>query len=349
MPPPKSIINRFLVVNAGMATKFTASAPGQIFFFGEHSVVYGKPAIGAAIGLRTSVTAENPNGNNNLIRIKSENFGSFEGTVCEDGSIKTKREGDFGKLMYSVRTVEHFFRRFGVSDGVTLSISSQVPTKSGMSSSTALLVSELAALGAAFGVGIKKEEFFELAIPIQKEIHGGRASGTELIPSIYGGFVEVVSGKPTPLKMDTKAADLVIGDTGIPMSTAVMVKQVAALKARHPAILDKIFDDMALVAEDGKRALMAGDLKKVGELMNVNQGLLSAIGVSGPELESLIFAARSAGALGAKLSGGGGGKCMVALCPPGRKTQVANAINRTGGRAIITEIGAPGLEVKAVQ
>ncbi len=331
-----------------MATKFTASAPGQVFFFGEHSVVYGKPAIGAAIGLRTSVTAEKPNGSNNLIRIKSENFGSFEGTVGGDGSIKTKREGDFGKLMYSVKCAEHFFRKFGIAGGVTLSISSQVPTKSGMSSSTALLVSELAALGAAFGVGIKKEEFFELAIPIQKEIHGGRASGTELIPSIYGGFVEVVSGKPTPLKMvDTKAADLVIGDTGIPMSTAVMVKQVAALKARHPAILDRIFDDMALIAEDGKRALMAGDLKKVGELMNVNQGLLSAIGVSGPELEELIFAARSAGALGAKLSGGGGGKCMVALCP-GRKSQVASAINRAGGRAIITEIGAGGLEVKAV-
>ncbi len=327
-------------------TKFLASAPGQIFFFGEHSVVYGKPAIGAAIGLRTKVTAEKRG--DNLVRIRSENFGNFEGTVGGDGSIKTKREGDFGKLMYSVKCAEHFFRRFSVFGGVNLSISSQVPTKSGMSSSTALLVSELASLGAAFEVGIKREDLFELAMPVQREIHGGKASGTELIPSIYGGFVEVVSGKPTPLKMDTKAADLVIGDTGIPMSTAVMVKQVAALKARHPAILDKIFDDMALIAEDGKRALMAGDLKKVGELMNINQGLLSAIGVSGPELEELIFAARSAGALGAKLSGGGGGKCMVALCP-GRRTQVAHAINRAGGRAIVTEIGGPGLEVKAAQ
>lgn len=325
--------------------RFLASAPGQVFFFGEHSVVYGKPAIGAAIGLRTKVTAEKRS--DNLVRIRSENFGNFEGTVGGDGSIRAKKEGNFGKLMYSAMCAGHFFRKFGISGGVDVSISSQVPTKSGMSSSTALLVSELAALGAAFDVGIKREDFFELAMPVQREIHGGKASGTELIPSIYGGFVEVVSGKPTPLKMDTKA-DLVIGDTGMPVSTAVMVGKVAALKARHPVLMDKIFEEMALVAEDGKRALIAGDLKTVGELMNINQGLLSAIGVSGPELEELIFAARSAGALGAKLSGGGGGKCMVALCP-GRKAQVASAINRAGGRAIITEIGAYGLDVKAIQ
>ncbi len=321
--------------------KFLASAPGQIFFFGEHSVVYGKPAIGAAIGLRTKVTAEK--GDDNLVRIKSDNFGNFEGEVKGDGLIRPQREGDFGKLMYSVKCAEHFFRRFGISGGVNLSVSSQVPTKSGMSSSTALLVSEFAALGAVFGVSIRREDFFDLAMPIQREIHGGKASGAEIIPSVYGGFVEVIGGRPTPLKMDTKA-DLVIGDTGIPMSTAVMVKHVAALKAKHPAILDDIFESMALVAEDGKRALMVGDLEKVGELMNINHGLLSAIGVSGPELEELVFAARYAGAFGAKLSGGGGGKCMVALCP-GRKAQVASAINRAGGRAIITEIGGPGLEV----
>lgn len=325
--------------------KFTASAPGQVFFFGEHSVVYGKPAIGAAIGLRTRVTAERRK--DNLVRIRSENFGNFEGRVNRDGSIRPNREGDFGKLKYAVKTVEHFFRRFGTTGtGVELSISSQVPPRSGMSSSTALLVSELAALGAAFDAGVKREGLFELAIPIQREIHGGAASGTEIIPSVYGGFVEVASGKPAPLKMDTKA-DLVVGDTEIPVSTAAMVRKVAALRARHPAILDKIFDEMATVAEEGKRALMGGNLEKVGELMNVNHGFLSAIGVSGPELESLIFAARSAGALGAKLSGGGGGKCMVALCP-GRKAHVASAINRAGGRAIVTEIGGPGLEISVV-
>lgn len=319
----------------------TASAPGQIFFFGEHSVVYGRPAIGAAIGLRTKVTVEKRS--DALVRIRSGNFGNFEGLVNGDGSIKPKREGDFGKLKYQVRTAEHFFKKMSVSGGVDMSIISDVPVRSGMSSSTAVLISELAALGAAFGIEIKKEDYFGLAIPVQKEIHGGVASGTELITSIYGGFVEVVSGRPAPMDMKMEA-DIVIGDTGIPMSTAVMVNGVAALLKRHPDLLGKIFDGMALVVVEGKKAMMQGDMARVGELMNVNQGLLSAIGVSGPELERLIFSARRAGALGAKLSGGGGGKCMVALCP-GRKAQVASAINRAGGRAIVTGIGGPGLEV----
>lgn len=318
------------------AAKAVASAPGQIFFFGEHAVVYGKPAIGAAIGLRTTVEAKKRS--DDRINVFSDKLGECSGTFL-NRRIVAKNVGEDMQLV--LKTVESFLNEFGERRGVDLEIKSKIPIKSGMSSSSAFLVSTYAACSLVYGHRLKLKDYFGLLIRLQKEIHGGKASGTELIPSVYGGFVEVKDRKPAPAKIDFQA-DIVIGDTMVPMSTAKMVQRVAEMREKHKKLYDDIFEGIGFVVNEGREAMVKNDVKRVGELMNINQGLLHALGVSSEKIEKLIFASINAGALGAKISGGGGGKCIVALAP-GRVYEVAEAIDKAGGQGIKTDIGGEGL------
>jgi len=104
-------------------------------------------------------------------------------------------------------------------------------------------------------------------------------------------------------------------------------------------VLNRIIDNMGDIGLRAKKALEENDFETVGQLMNINQGMLYGEGVSSLILEKLIFAAKEAGALGAKISGAGVGDNMIALVSEENKQAVADAINAAGGKALIAEIG----------
>jgi mevalonate kinase len=135
--------------------------------------------------------------------------------------------------------------------------------------------------------------------------------------------------------------EIVIGSTGKVANTKAMVEGVAERKDKNPAKYDPIFEQAENIAVAGRRALEAYDLKKVGELMNENHRLLQEIGVSSKELDMLVDLAHKQGAFGAKLTGGGGGGCVVALTP-GKELQgkVLSAIKSLGLEVLSTRIGA---------
>ena len=126
---------------------------------------------------------------------------------------------------------------------------------------------------------------------------------------------------------------VVIACSHTPGLTREQVARVHARRERFPERLDAVFDEMDALSRDGAAALRAGDHDRLGELMNINQGLLNAIGVSTAELEGMVELARAAGAAGAKLTGGGGGGSIVALCP-GRVRPVRDALEAAGYRTI---------------
>ncbi len=134
--------------------------------------------------------------------------------------------------------------------------------------------------------------------------------------------------------------EIVIGSTGKVANTKAMVEGVAERKKANPAKYDPLFKQAETLAIEGRKALEAGDLRRVGELMNENHRILQEIGVSSKELDLLVDMARKEGALGAKLTGGGGGGCMVALTP-GKELQdrVANTFKNAGYEFIATKIG----------
>lgn len=137
---------------------------------------------------------------------------------------------------------------------------------------------------------------------------------------------------------------LVIGNTGIHAPTSKQVEKVADMLKNNPERVKEI-ETIGLIAKRGIKSLLMGDYESVGRAMSENQLMLQSIGVSSPELEDLIRAA-SPSSLGAKLTGAGGGGCMVALTRDPKAT--SEAIELAGGRTIISSFGAKGLELETV-
>jgi mevalonate kinase len=281
------------------------SAPGKIFLFGEHAVVYGEPAIACAIELRTSVR------------------------VREGKKSKITSPYVFGAVKKISELVEF--------EGVDIDIRSDIPTGSGLGSSAAVTIATLFALNLEFDVGLSKEDVAHLGHEVEREVQGA-ASLTDTFVSTMGGVIFLPSCK----RLNSLNCGIVIGKTGLTSSTKKIVGQVSRLKDRHSDIIQPIFHIIGKLAKKGEYLVEKRDYKNIGELMNVNQGLLESLGVGSPELSKQIYAARKAGALGAKITGAGGGGCMVALVDVDEMEEVASAIESVGGRVIytkVTEIG----------
>jgi mevalonate kinase len=139
-----------------------------------------------------------------------------------------------------------------------------------------------------------------------------------------------------------KSFTIVIGDTGIQSPTAVAVGELRRLWQEDPARYEMLFDAVGVIAQAARRSIESGKLEQLGQLMNENQALLMEMGVSCPELDRLVTAARSAGALGAKLSGGGRGGNMIALVQSEKAAEVADALTLSGAvRTISTTVRQP--------
>jgi len=139
---------------------------------------------------------------------------------------------------------------------------------------------------------------------------------------------------------------LVVGYSGVKADTSTLVRGVAARRAAAPQETDRLFDESAILVEAGRQALQAGDFATLGSLFDQAQELLVRLGVSTPRLEALIAAAREAGAWGAKLSGAGGGDCLIALVPAARRQAVEAAIVAAGGELVAVRPGEPGARVE---
>jgi len=293
----------------------TCSAPGKIYLFGEHAVVYGEPAIACAIELRTHVSAERYD----AIRIKSD-----IGTTGLDYVVHPY--------------VSSAIKKLGLPP-VSLEITSDIPVGSGLGSSAAVTVAALSAINIEFDLGYDNEDIAEMAHGIEKQVQGA-ASPTDTFVSTFGGVVEIPSRK----RLDILECGVVIGNTNkgaSPKKTAKLVKQVAMLKEKYPDVIDPIIRTIGSFAKHGERMLLEKDYISLGRLMNINHGLLDSLGVSTRELSALVYAARNAGAYGAKLTGAGGGGCMVALTDS--TDNVASAIQDAGGQAMISKFTGGGV------
>jgi len=149
--------------------------------------------------------------------------------------------------------------------------------------------------------------------------------------------------KPLDVKEDFP---LVIGNTGVERSTKTQVSKVRSLKDKYPQIVEPMLRTAREIVLRAMEALKEGDLETLGELMNINHALLYGLGVSDESLEWLINAARKAGALGAKLTGAGGGGCMVALANRDRVENVLEAVQRAGGNAFIARKTDEGVRIE---
>jgi len=321
-----------------------ASAPAKIILLGEHFVVYGEPAIVLAIDKRAYAKAEIRS--DKKLHVRSLNL-NLEG-YFENKSFKAE-QGDPKEAKSKFEPIrlvaEKVLEKQGENIGLDIEINSTVPVAAGLGSSAAVAAAVTAAVGALLNLEMSREDVFRITYEAEKIVHG-TPSGIDPAISTFGGallFQMDTGFKPLDVVMDIP---LVIGNTGIERSTRFQVEKVRNLKEKYTQIMDHMLWAAREIVLRAVTALKENDLGSLGELMNINHALLYGVGVSDESLEWLINAARKAGALGAKLTGGGGGGCMIALSTNTKLQQVLEAIQRAGGVPFIAKKTDEGVRVE---
>jgi mevalonate kinase len=321
-----------------------ASAPAKVILFGEHFVVYGEPAIVLAIDKRAYAKAELREDKRLYLRSLNLNVAGF----FDNGSFKVE-EGNLKEAKTKLEplkcAVEKVLEIYGEKVGLSIEVNSTVPVAAGLGSSAAVAAAVAAAVGALLNVKMSKEDVFRIAYEAEKIMHG-TPSGVDPAISTFGGAMlfQIDTGfKPLDVKADFP---LVIGNTGVERSTKTQVSKVRSLRDKYPQIVELMMRTAREIVLRAVEALKEGDLETLGELMNINHALLYGLEVSDESLEWLINAARKAGALGAKLTGAGGGGCMIALANKDKVENVLDAVQRAGGNAFIARKTAEGVRIE---
>jgi mevalonate kinase len=303
-----------------------ATAPGKIILFGEHAVVYGRPAIAVPV---TEVRAKAS------LQASDSDF-KIVASDLDRTYLLAEAEPD-DPLATIVQITLNYLDQ--VAPEATLHITSTIPLGRGLGSGAAVSTATVRVLGQFFDNAFLPEEVSNLVYEVEKLYHG-MPSGIDNTVVAFGQPVYFVKGKAIRRMQVQCPLTLVIGDTGLVSPTHRAVGDLRCRWQAEPERYEGYFDEIEVIVEQAKVAIEQGrlGLPAFGKLLNENQELLQALGVSSPELEQLIGAARRAGALGAKLSGAGWGGNMIALVPP--QPEVISAVTKA-----LIEAGATGVIV----
>lgn len=303
----------------------TSTAPGKIILFGEHAVVYHRPAIAVPVqSLRTRVViTADPLATPGTIHIEAPaiNLNSdILDLVPED---------------HLVLTITNIMKEIGITyiPACNIRISSTIPVAAGLGSGAAASVALIRAFSTFLGKPFPDDLVNKLAFEIEK-IHHGTPSGIDNTVITYNMPVYFQYGQPLQKFQIKLPFTILIADTGVPSKTAITVRKVRQGWEQSPEKFENIFDEIAEITNQGKHAIEIGNILALGKLMDQNQILLQAIGVSSAEIGILIDAAKQAGAIGAKLSGGGGGGNIIALVDEESAKNVGKALLEAGAKHV---------------
>ncbi len=325
----------------------TASAPGKVYLFGEHAVVYGEPAVPCAIGLRAQVTAQR---RDEGLRIHAGDL-SIDGFTVEytgDGSehpdidvADSLVEAAMGYIDEAVEQVRDAADE--PNAGFDITIESDIPLGAGLGSSAAVAAAAIEAGSRELGVELAREEIAERAYQVEYAVQEGQASRADTFCSTMGGAVRVEGENCR--RIDAPDLPFVIGYDGGAGDTGALVAGVRELRETYDFAADTV-EAIGDIVRQGEQALAAEDIQEIGSLMDFNHGLLSALGVSSRTLDSMVWAARDGDALGAKLTGAGGGGCIVAL---DETPETLTALEYTPGceEAFRAELDTDGVRVES--
>lgn len=306
----------------------TASAPGKIILFGEHAVVYGRPALAVPVTEVQATTTVWP--------------GAGPGVWIEAPDINLR--SDLSRLSPEhplAAAINGVFSSLGVTahPPLAIHINSTIPVASGLGSGAAVSVAVIRALSEFLGQPLTNERVSALAYEVEK-LHHGTPSGIDNTVITYARPVYFVKGRPIETFRVGAPFTLVIADTGIPAPTKESVGDVRKLWEADKGKWEKVFDEIGGIAKTAREKIVNGTWKELGLLMDANHALLQELAVSSPELDRLVEAGRRSGALGAKMSGGGRGGNMIALVEKENAPAVAEALKSAGAkRTIATQVG----------
>ena len=303
---------------------------GKVILYGEHFVVHGVPGIVSAID--STADAE------------VKKIGKGITVIDERKGAKGYTEK---KRVQQKESIQRMLKTMGINPekaSLEIWLGGNLPSFSGIGASAASSVAIARAITEEFEMNLSDERINEVAYEAEKA-YAGTPSGIDNTAATYGGliwFKRNLSGGANTIERLTirQPVEIVIGNTGIVADTKEMVAGVAERKKRNPEKYNALFEQAEKLAFTARKALEEFDLREVGKLMNENHRLLQEIEVSCRELDYLVHLAGEQGAFGAKLTGGGGGGCMVALTPTKELQEaVATTMEKEGFKVLKTKIG----------
>jgi mevalonate kinase len=276
------------------AASYEGRASGKVILFGEHAVVYAVPGIAAGIERGAHATARRaPEGARASLTLSGR---------------RHEPESDLGRALAALLSTLPELAALDVQ------ASADIPPGGGLGCSAALGVAIARAAERASSGGNEPDAatVIERALAWERVFHGN-PSGIDTAAAAMGTFLMFERGVGTRPLSSPSDVWLAIGHSGAGASTKVMVEGVARIRERKPDMFDKFLGGVGAIVQNAKLAIDAGDARAIGQLMDMNQMLLAGVMVSTDTIESMCASARAAGALGAKLTGSGGGGCVIAL------------------------------------
>ena len=332
--------------------KVVASAPGKVTLFGEHAIVYGYPAIVTAIGRRVWVTAESRS--DDAVVIAALDL-RVPGVVVTYRGNDVIIGTDYGKTLSAVaylrKAIEITSEYLGARGGVNLTVRSEMPVGAGLGTSAAVSVATIAAYSKVLGYELRRDEIARLGWEVEKAVQG-IASPMDTSIASFGGTIKIWKEGEEFVRKELNVSieePLIIGYVERQHTTAEMVKAVKNLKEKYGELVELIMKAIGRLTNEAERALLQGDVVRVGTLMNMNHGLLEALNVSTMKLSQIVYVARAAGALGAKLTGAGGGGAVIALASNDNAEKVELAVKLHSSMTLRTTLGAPGVITRVLE
>lgn len=273
---------------------------GKVILLGEHGVVYDRPALAAALARGAEAQAEPwP-----CARLEVEPWG----VAFDVDAPQTEPRGESLRKAFAA-----LLDGYGTRPKARVRVQLSIPGAAGLGGSAALSVAIVRALDELQGQQREPDAVAAAALAAERVFHGN-PSGIDTAMAAGHGVALFRRGQPLEPVALARPLTLVIAHSGEVGQTVVTVESVRQQRERNPRKVDEIFDGMEALVRNAKSALEAGELAHLGQLMTLNQKLLNTLMLSTPKLEAMCKDAEKSGALGAKLTGGGGGGCMIALC-----------------------------------
>jgi len=283
-----------------------AYAPGKCILLGEHAVVYGYPAIAVGISLYSQCRISKVDSNRielNLIDFKKK----FESNNIDNLISLLKKQ--FPQLARGLQIFSDLVDE-EIKD-ISIGISSSLLSGSGLGSSASIAVAFASAFNEFYGLSLDKTKISDIAYEMEKMVHG-TPSGIDNTTCTFGNIIYFKNKKFEMLRIPSDLK-LLITYTGIHHRTSDAINKIRKLRENNLELIDRILSDIGFLVERAKNIIQNNELEKLGELMNINQGLLAALGVSNSVISVINQIALNNGAFGSKLTGAGLGGCVVSL------------------------------------
>jgi len=302
--------------------------PLKLTLFGEHAVVYGRPAIAYTISEYLTLRFKE----SEKFYIKSDNL-QIKGVKVNLDEFKIENESVKRVLAYVVETINYF----GNQKPVEIEIESPVDPSVGLGTSAGVVVGTVAGYSSFLGMELNKDEIAKISHDVELKVQG-IASRMDTYTETYGGFIFIEGDKFEKINTDLSFS---AGYFRRIMTTAEILKRVKGMKENKRELFETVLDTIGKIVIEAKKSLENNDEESVGELMYMNHGLLFSLGITVPQVDEFISTSRMAGVKGCKISGGGAGGAVVCT----KDERAVLLLNAMGGRVINASPSFGGVKV----